>query len=385
MFIFEVAIYLFFAYVMYLLARKSYTHYCNLKTDKPDCYLWMFWLFFALVAGIRWNVGADSLGYARIFAEGKVYPDKMEPLWDALVLGVHNLGMHYSIGLAITAFVQIYFMTKQSSRYRYVILFLPFVIFGSEVFFVSYCNGVRQMMAACIFVFASQYIVNKKIYLYAIWVFIAYQIHHSAILVAPMYLLAYIRPDKISFSDKRWLSVGIFLFCVAFGRVPTFQRIAEYFTIVTEYFGDSYEYVGREIERTLVEGDNDQMAFGPAMLSNLLLSLFPIYFGKELKKEFKDKIPYFDLWWLFTFIYSCGFFLFINVNFMVVRPFNYFLPFLGLISALLFYYFYSKRKTLLFALFFISIWTGITWQIIRVMSAPVDVTTYKVFWNHSLY
>lgn len=384
MIIIEIGIYLAFAFIMFSIIKKSYALVGEAKIERDDMHLWMFWLFFSLLCAIRWNVGADSLGYARAFAEGTIDKEKTELLWDFLVTSIHGLGFHYSVGLGICGFVQIYFMTKLASKYRYLLLFMPFVLFGSELFFISFNNAVRQMMAACIFVFSTQYIVSKKVIPYAICLLFAYQLHHSALLMVPMFLFAYLRPDRISFSDKRWLCVGIFVYCVLSGRVPAFQRFVQYFSIVTESFGDSYEYVGREIERTIVEGDNDQMVFGPVMLSNMLLSLFPIYFGKDLKEAFKDKIPYFDLWWLFMFIYSCGFFLFINVNFMLVRPFNYFLPFLALMAALLFYYFYSRRKKMLFAIFFISVWAGITWNIIKAMSAPIDVTTYKMFFFHDL-
>lgn len=384
MFIFEILIYVFFAWVMYTYAKKSYA-YANRTgiVDKPDQNLWKFWLFFTFICAIRWNVGVDCIGYMQRFDQGRIREQSVEHLWDILVLGVHKLHLHYTIGMAITAFVQIYFTTKLASQYRYLLVFLPIALFGGA-YFGSYCNAVRQMMAASIFVFSTQFILQKKLLPYLLCIFAASQIHHSSQLLYVFYLLAYIRPDKISLSDKRVICTSIFIACFVLGLTPQFQAYANYFTAFVDFFGDNYDYVNNYIQDKVVEGDNDARNFGPMMLSYFLTALAIVWFGPELKREYKDKIPYFDLWWLFAFVYVCGFFLFGNVSFMFLRPLMFFIPFQLLITSLLLYYLYTHNRTY-FILFVCVLWVASCWDIIKNIGVPWESVTYKIFLFHDLY
>ena len=364
-------------------AEKSYAY--SQRTgivDKPDHNLWMFWLFFALICGIRWNVGTDSVGYMIDFNEGRIRENSVEHLWDLLVLSVHGLHLHYTIGMAITGFVQIYFVTKLTSKYRYILLFLPIVLFGS-LHFLEWCNAVRQMMAASIFVYSTQYIIKKKFIPYILLIFIASQIHHSAQMLYVMYVFAYIRPDKISISDKKILTTSIFIVCFVLGMTPQFQNILGLFSFLVESLG-TYDYVGNIIHQTIVGGKMSERNLGPMQLSYFFTALAPIWFGPELKREFKNKLPYFNLWWFFSFIYSCGYFLVCNVHFMFIRPFLFVQPFQLLIVALLLYYFYCNNlKTYYWSLIGI-IWLSLAWNIIKNTGVPIESVTYKLFLFHNL-
>lgn len=376
---------------MYSYAKKSYAY--SLQTgvmDKPDKNLWKFWLFFAMICGIRWNVGEDCVGYMQNFDKGVIRfdngvirEDSIEYLWALLVLGVYNLHLHYTVGMAITAFVQIYFTTKIASKYRYILVFLPIALFGGAYFW-DYCNAVRQMMAASIFVFSTQFILEKKLLPYLLCIFVASQIHHSSQLLYVFHVFAYIRTDKISFSDKRFLCTSIFIACFVLGMTPQFQAYAGYFSALVDFFGDSYEYVNIYIQDKIVEGNNDARNFGPMMLSYFLSSLAIVWFGPELKKEYKVEIPYFDLWWMFAFIYVCGFFLFGNISFMFLRPLMYFIPFQLLITSLLLYYFYTHNKKY-FMLMISVIWVACCWDIIKSVGVEWESKTYKIFLFHDLY
>lgn len=382
MFIFEILIYVFFAYVMCSYARKSYAF--SLRTgevEKPDNNLWAFWLFFALICGIRWNVGVDCVEYMRRFDEGVIKENSVEHLWDILVWSVHRLHLHYTVGMAITGFVQIYFATKLASRYRYILLFLPIVLFGTN-HFLDWCNAVRQMMAASIFVFSTQFILNRKFIPYMLCIFAASQIHHSAQLLYVMYAFAYIRPDKISISDKKVWTTGIFIICFVLGMTPQFQSFLGLFTSIIQIVG-SYDHVESFVQQTLGENNLTERVFGPTQLSFFLTNLAPIWFGPELKREHKEKVPYFDLWWFFSYVYSCGYFLVCNVNFMFIRPFLYFYPFQLLITSLLLYYFYTRKLKTYFWGFVGIIWITIIWNVMKNMGNPLESVTYKLFLFHN--
>ena len=383
MVVFEILIYIFFAFVMYNYAKKSYAYSLKYqKTEKPNTGLWLFWLFFALICGIRWNVGADSVGYMIDFRDGRIDNDSGEHLWNILVLSVHKLHLHYTIGMAITGFVQIYFVTKQASKYRFILIFLPIVLFGGG-HFLGWCNAVRQMMAASIFVYSTQYILQKKLIPYLLCIFVASQIHHSAQLLYVMYVFAYIRPDKISISDKKVMTTVIFIVCFVLGMTTQFQNFLGIFSFLVESLG-TYDYVDNVIHKTIVEGETTARNFGPMQFSYFLTSLAPIWYGSELKREFKERIPYFDLWWFFFYIYACGYFLVCNIDYMFIRPFHYFQPFQLLITSLLLYYFYSRKSRSLFWGFTGIIWVSLAWNIIKNMGNPMESVTYKLFFFHSI-
>ena len=385
MVVFDILIYVFFALLMYSYAKHSY-EFANKsgKLEQSDKNLWLFWLFFAFICGIRWNVGVDSVGYMQNFAEGRINEEKDEYIWQGIILLISKLQLHYTVGMGLVAFLQIYFLTKMSTKYRYILIFMPVALFGG-CYFLDYCNGMRQMLAASVFVFSTQFILQKKPIHYLVLIFITSYIHHSVVMMYPMILLAYIRPDKISFSDKRLICTIIFIICFIAGQTPQFAGFLYYFNFLVNNMDDSYSYVGNVIERTIVEGDNDARSFGPMQLSYFLTAIATIWYGKALKVTYKDKIPYFDLWWLFSFVYGCGYFLVCNVNFMFIRPFQYFEPFQLIIVSLLLYYFYSMRKKKLFWIFTIVIWAGLSWNIMKSVGVFGESVTYKMIFFHDLY
>ena len=385
MVVFEVLIYVFFAWAMYTYARHSYI-FANRtgRLEQPDKNLCFFWLFFAVICGIRWNVGVDCIDYMINFAKGKINVNKEEYIWQAIVLSIKNLRLHYTVGMGLVAFLQIYFLTKIPSRYRYILVFMPIALFGG-CYFLDYCNGMRQMLAANIFVYGTQFILHKKPIHYLVLIFITSYIHHSVVMMYPMILFAYIRPDKISFSDKRLICTVIFMICFVAGQTPQFAGFLNYFNFFVNNMDDSYSYVGNVIERTIVEGDNDTLSFGPMQLSYFLTSLATIWYGKDLKAMYKDKIPYFNLWWFFSFVYGCGYFLVCNISFMFIRPIQYFEPFQLIIVSLLLFYFHNMRKNKQFWLLIMVIWANIIWNIIKSVGVFGESVTYKMFFFHDLY
>lgn len=384
MFIIDIFIYIVIAWLLYGYTSKAYYNASSEdeEDEKTDRNIWIFWILFAVICGIRWNVGVDSRAYMRFFAFGIVKPDSVEYLWDALVLAVYGLHLHYVIGMAITGFVQIYFATKIASKYRYILVFLPIVLFGGD-HFLGWCNAVRQMMAACIFVYSTQYILKKKLVPYLLCIFAASQIHHSSQMLYVMYIFAYIRPDRISFSDKKVMCMSIFITCFVLGMTPQFQSLIGFFSFLVDSL-EKYDYVGNILTDTIVKGNINERSFGPMQLSYFLTALAPIWYGRELKVAYKDCLPYFDLWWFFSFIYACGYFLVCNVHFMFIRPFLFFQPFQLLMVSLLLFHLYTTGKKGMFQMLVAVIWMNICWDVIKNSGIPMEAVSYKFFFFHNL-
>lgn len=63
-----------------------------------------------MICGIRYNVGVDCLSYIHNFKTGYIGKSRLEEsLWVLFVQSIHRAGIHYTVGMGLVAFVQIYF------------------------------------------------------------------------------------------------------------------------------------------------------------------------------------------------------------------------------------------------------------------------------------
>ena len=380
MFIFEILIYVFFAWIMFYLAKNSY--YVN-HTNRWDIYLIIFILFYTVICAIRWNVGVDSVTYAYNFTYGdtRTYDQiNGEILFSWLQNTSAKLNLHYSFGLGLCAFLQIFFLTKALKRYRYILMTLPIVLFGGK-YFLSLNNGVCQMIVASMFVYASKYIVERKIWFYLLFVIIASTIHHSALMLLPFYLI----PNSFKIADKRILMLIVFIICFIAGLTPAFQGIVLYVEKFAYAFG--YDNYVDNISTLLLQGQTDEaLAFGPIMLSYFLLAICCIIFGPQLRARYEKLIPYFNLWYNFSFIYGCAYFLICNISHLFIRPVQYLELFqLVIVSLLLFDLGFSRFQKKSLGIFLtIIIWVAIAWNVTKAYNSGNDMesSSYKVFFLH---
>ena len=381
MFIFDILIYVFFACIMSALAKKSY--HINPNGQRWDIYLIFFVAFYTIICAIRWNVGVDSISYAY----GFMYGDSRtidEINGEYLFAGLQNLSselhLHFVFGMGLCAFLQIFFISKALKEYKYILITLPIVLFGSR-YFLDLNNGVRQMIVASIFVYSSRYITERKLWIYIIWILIASTIHHSAFMLLPFYLI----PNKLKMSNKRVIMLITFAVCFLAGQAPSFQNLIGFAENLSNAFG--YEGYTERVGTFLSEGQTEEaLAFGPMMLSYLLTAVFTIWFGPDLDKRYGQTIPYFNLWYNLSFFFACAYFLVCNISHIFIRPVQYFELFQLIIVSLLLYDFgFSRlRNKMMYILLIIILWVNISWDITKTYRSEQvwESSTYKVFFLH---
>ena len=381
MFILDILVYVIFACIMSKLAKKSYN--INPAGRKWDSHLILFVAFYTIICAFRWNVGVDSAGYAYMFEYGNPEPIS-EADGEVLFYFMQNISaklhLPFVFGMGLCAFLQIFFITKTLKEYKYVLIALPIVLFGSR-YFLDLNNGVRQMIVASMFVYFSKYIAERKFWRYAIWILIASTIHHSAFMLLPFYLL----PNKLKVSDKRVLMLLIFMVCFVAGQTPSFRNMIGFAESLSNIFG--YEGYTERVGTFLAEGQTEEaLSFGPMMLSYLLTALFTIWFGPELAKKYEPVIPYFNLWYNLSFFFACAYFLVCNISHIFIRPVQYFELFqLVIVSLLLYDLGIAKgRRKVMYAILILTLWVSVSWNIIKVDRSGNDweSTTYKVFFLH---
>ena len=106
--ILSLTVYLFLAIALYVLARGSYeatVHKDGVMLQRVS----QFWdwqiiasiLLFAVVCGIRYNVGVDNLGYIKHYVyyqeHGEFLRKDYEPLFAWIEMSMANFGFHYSV------------------------------------------------------------------------------------------------------------------------------------------------------------------------------------------------------------------------------------------------------------------------------------------------
>ena len=248
-------------------------------------------------------------------------------------------------------------------------------------FIMSLWGGMRQMIVACVFVYISRWIIERKLLKYIIAIWVLHYVHNSALLLIPLYFI----PLKFHLSDKRKFCLIGFLTCFILGQTPIFSDLINIITNFAQLAG--YNDYSEQIANKLSGEDVETRSFGPTMISYFIICLFSIIYSPILKKRF-NSIPYFEIWYNYSFFFSCGFFLFCNVSHIFLRPFMYFMLFLMIIIAMLLqnYKEIGRKSSIEYVCLIFFIWLGLFWTVYRLSnSTEFDFITYKFFWNHSLY
>ncbi len=384
--IFDILIYVAFAFFASSLASKSDEYIRNYDTSPLiwDKYLWWFVAFFTIIGGLRWSVGSDCLSYAVIFDHVTIDPSNKEILWKTIIRMMRSVGLHWAFGLALYAFIQIYFITDVLKPYRKLLIFLPFVFFGGR-YWLDTMGAVRQMTVVCGFLWVSRFIYDRKPIYYAAFIIVGSMIHQSALILAPFYFI----PNKLHFENKRWLLIAVLLACLIIGKTPAFHGAVGYVQMIAR--AANYEDKVDSLTELLTSGQNDEaLAFGPMMFTYLLIPIFIIWYGPLLKEEYEDKIPYFGLWYNLAYLYACGYFLVCNIGHYFIRPMMYFSLFQMVMATMVLHYLWTRFKEygigqLACYFFCFVIFTNTAWDVYKANTSGniLETSTYKISLFHN--
>ncbi len=354
---------------------------CRIDNCNSDNYVKAYVAFYVLICALRWNVGTDSMVYAKFFSLGATenLKENGELLFWGVTQASSSMGLHFTLGLALCAFLQFFAITKALEGCRYVLITLPLVMFGSR-YFLDLNNAVRQMIVASMFVYASRFIVDKKPWRYAAFILLGSTIHQSCYMLIPFYFIS----GRLALANKRVLMLSIFTCCFFAGQTPAFQSFVGYGESLAHMSG--YDIYADRVGAMLRQGKTaESLSFGPMMLSYLMTAYFLIWFGPWLKKQYADKIPYFHLWYNLAFFYACAYFLICNISHIFIRPVMYFELFQMVMVAMLLYALWSKRSKyhqVCFLTFLCVLWTNTFWDVKKAYNLPRESSTYKVFFLH---
>lgn len=376
-YIFLVAVYVLLMAIMHNLAVKSNRYFPFTDSEVIDKYLWYFICFFVIVAGTRFDVGTDSWGYHMKFKDEsdiQLYYDTGEILYWAWVKLCRMLGHNYILGLGGLAFVQIYCITKGLCKYKYLLVFLPIVLFGGK-YFLSMMAAVRQMTAACILFYASTYAFNKDYKRFFLCVLIAMGFHHSALFFAPVIFL----PKTFNLAKMWKFTIPLFLLCVIIGQSPSFQEYAKNASELTTMLG--YEQHSDYILENMQDiNKKEQMSMGMVVLSWLFSAIALMWYGGKLRETYIAKIPQFDQWFFLFFFYICLFFLIARSDDLFMRPLMHFELYMMAMSCILLHYLYNyadKSRIMYRLIVFIICCCMLRTMFVAAPQYPHESSSYK--------
>ena len=189
-----------------------------------------------LFLALRYNFGSDYPAYHELF---NVINESGVDIWDLQALSdLSNKGevgwillnrLFAPLGFfGLIAFLAIF---ENIILYRFIKKYIPtdyywipivLLTCNSSLILIGACSMLRQWLAAILFIWASQYIIERKPWKYFLLVFIAISIHTTAMVLLPLYLLTYIKPIK-TFSWKQISIMAILYFAWSYYMPSVFE------------------------------------------------------------------------------------------------------------------------------------------------------------------
>lgn len=351
----SILVYSLFALLLWAFSKSasSYSNGSALSKRQTICIPKQYWwciILFALVSGIRWDVGVDHISYVQDYISmcKGTFSDsdsRMEPGFLFLSNAFAYIDAHYIFYMGFWAFLQIILVIYAFKDNQKVVPYILILIVLGGYYF-SWMNGIRQNLVACFFLYFSRYIQEKKILKYVICIILAYTIHTSVLLLVPVFIFAY---DRFVW-NKTWINVAIFILCIVVGQTPMF--VSQFNNLGTLLSFVGYDYYTDRIDVLLDDNNFRSFTIGPRQIVNIATYLICILCYKKTRLFYKSSSL--DLMFKLFFIGVCWNFLFINTMGIFQRPNYYFIIFALPVTAYTLYYLLANKRQVLYITLFLT-------------------------------
>lgn len=244
---------------------------------------WFGIVLFAIVFGCRYDVGRDYLSYLDNYEYASLYGqtfNSFELGFNAITIFFAKNSFHFSLYFGFIAFLQFALLNltfKSDNRLRACII----ICFMLSCSFLSWMNGLRQVLALSIFIYSINFIIRKELIKYFLSIFIASLFHNSALILFPIYFVI-INPIKVIPSVK----FQILLFLTAVIVSGKFNNI------IFEWVPSIISNLGYSHYKEYNSGD---LELGIGYYITLLLNFFIIVDYSRIKDKMPRSFYYFYL------------------------------------------------------------------------------------------
>lgn len=295
-------------------------------------------LLFAVVFGMRYDVGTDHLTYLTKYVN-RVTTERYELLFASITALCQKINLHYTVYFGILAFIQVFFFYYSFKDERYLYPFLSFFLFTTEDW-MSWMNIIRQALAICVCLYSLKFIEEKKLWKYLLCILIAFLFHRSAVILAVFYPLLKNGKDYFKSVGLQLFLLGLVfainkLFAVIILRLETF--VVLYSSLLgSEAYADSYDTA------RLLESFTENEGTGMAFLFKIIVHVLIILYSTKLKIFYNSKR--FNIIYFFFFIGLLTLYVFPPGAISISRPFRFFYIFPMIMYGYFAYFLYRTRK-----------------------------------------
>jgi len=211
--------------------------------DKKRISFIVFALVLAVMAFLRYGVGADYFNYETLYSSldvsllfGFEYgASGQEPLFRLIGLLLKKIGFSYQQYLMVIATINLYYVYKLCKKYSINPTF-SLLLYFCFYYFTWTFNAIRQGITLTVGIYyLLEFIENKKIIKFIFVVFVLSLIHTSAIILLPLYFMSKLNLGKrkllyLSFISLFMATLPILNLLAYFTWLPFINRIMPYIT-----------------------------------------------------------------------------------------------------------------------------------------------------------
>src|SRR5690554_6435507 len=240
--------------------------------------------------------------------------------------------------------------------------------------FVGGRKGIRQMLAATMFVFAIQFIQKRQLWKYVGTIVLASLFHTSAIVLLAFYFI-----PQMDFFKHRTLTIGLAIGSFILGNMSFWVEYLTQFSYLLSYIG--YDWYSENIE--LLIDKEEIRSIGPRRLSMILPVLLVIWYSPKLKSTFKNTnfLTYYNIGIFGFLLYN----IFANMNHGFIRPITYLTIFIIPITAYLLVYL-RRHISKMYVMFFITLLIALSYTPLSIIAdygkGNLDFSNYEFYWYH---
>ena len=326
-------------------------------------------LFFAFLAGVRFDVGTDFLNYLSIYREtrvsGSYFGEAREwgHIW--LVETLAGWGAHHAWMFGFYAFLQIAFLYSSFKDEEYVLGAFAVVMFCSGYYF-TLMNELRQATTVSVFVYSIRLMNSRRYFRVLGLVLLASLLHSSAFLMIPLLVLVSL---DLKMNLKRLNQMIILIAFMLVGDETILNWANQGVEIAVQLLGGESYYGDRSVRLSLWQRDHAKSVryFGQFAMITMIIAF------SERTKAYFDSVHYKKYYFLF-FLGAVSSFLTYN-NTLTQRPFRYLTVFIVILAAYTLYFLLRERRK--WAIVFIGLHVAVFYSYV----AADHHSYFRFFWE----
>lgn len=338
-----------FVYPMLIIVMLYFSYVGRAK--KAWKYMVYGFVAYAIIFGMRYGVGVDYFSYKEVYEVlgGRFGPtgsaEKMEWGYRLFSQALAVSGVHYSVYFGIVAFLQIW-ITFMAFHDKYVLYpYLVFTFMVSCCMWLTYSNGLRQILVVSLWFCALRLAVERRLWQYYALVAIGLLAHNSAALLLPMYPL-------VRYMPRDWFKSIVIQFALLAAALVVMK-----INIIQSLFGrlDSLLLLsGYEIyaQSNQAENVDAEVSIGIGFVITLVVIVLMILYSKRMKDHFDS--PLLSAYYNMFFIGVLLKYIFISSN-LFGRINYFFINVMFIVLAALLHYAHREDRRLFYVLLCLSV------------------------------